>query len=637
MVTVRTDDGEYLDIPLLQAIGMFQAFHQADRPRLAEPGDVLDDLPDRARSLALERAHHVREALYGDPSGTWRAGSDPRFDPTVTTRKERIAQKVGDLAQTPGYSRSSFYRMIGKFESGGVRSLAPHQPEGPRHDNPLIGLQDDSYQVILRVLTDLQRHGSTVHLQARINRIRRELDSHGIDDPRLTPYTLEMAVRFVSQEIGLTGTAKSRRSQGARAQRGYRRPPPSMPGERIEIDATQANIEVYCPHTGRRFRPWLSVAVCVVTRLMSIRLSPDKPSGRDTRLLLFDLMSPLVLPERSRPHSLTLGVPDVVAFNPALNIGTVVMDHGGEYENLRVIDALARCGATIEFARTRRGMDKPFVESANRTLDIMQQDLAGYVGRGAQHRGDGVTPELTLAGLQSIFQEWATTYYPYRPHSGLPSPTTPGRYLTPAQRYEQALVCGGDLHVAPHPDDVFAFLDSVVLTIASDGVHVGNFRYDAPILNTIRHGTLSPLSRPGRERRFYFDPYDRARLFFRDNHDGRWHVLHAIHDDGSTFPPFSELVADDLTRFLGRSRLTRGERASAGTAFRRFAEHEARTETVRWSRDRARVEASVNDPASTPGSIETTNVDPPSPPPVNVDTFATWDTGTANDDTEDLW
>ncbi len=626
LVTVCTDSGEYLDVPLLQAIQIFRAFHEADRPRIDEAGDILEDLPENARTIALERARHIREALHGDPTGTWHSGSDPHFDPTVTTRTDRIARKITDLADQRGYSRANFYRMVDNFERGGVRALAPHQPQGPRYSNPLEGLQERSYEAVLRVLTELKKHGSTVHVQARVNRVCHELEAKNIDDPLLTPFNLERVVRFVSREIGLTGSAKHRRSQGARAQRGHRRPPPCMPGERIEIDATQANVEVYCPHTQRRYRPWLSVAVCVATRLITIRVSADKPSGRDTRLLLFDLLSPIVLPEQARPHTLVLGVPDAVAFQPGLNIGTVVMDHGGEYENFRVIDALARCGATIEFARTRRGMDKPFVESVNRTIDIMQQDLAGYVGRGADHRGDRVEPDLTLPALQAILQEWATTYYPYRPHTGLPSPTTPGRYLTPAQKYEQALVCGGDLHVAPHPDDVLGFLDNTTLSIASDGVHFKNFRYDAPILNTVRHGTLSPLSRPGRERRFYYDPHDRSRIFFRDDQHGTWHVLHAIHDS-TTLPPFSELVAEDLARFLGDRRQSRGSRNDAESVFGQFADHQAKNELVRWSRDRARIETAVRDPESTPGSVEAFVVDTPPPPPADVDQFATWDLG----------
>lgn len=635
IVTLRSDSGEFVEMPLLQAISIFRAFNEVDQPRVSEAGDILDDLPEHAQSLALERARHIREIIYGDSSGIVLPDSDSRYNPAATTRATRLATKVDDLAGQRGYSRAALYRMVSDFERGGVRALAPHQPEGPRFDDPRVGLEEDTLNAIYRVLLDFAKHKSTVGLQARKTRVLRELAELGIDDRRLSPFRLESVVRFISTDLNLSGKARTRRTTGARAQRGHRRPPPSMPGERIEIDATQLNVQVKCIHTNRSFRPWISVAVCVATRLLRIRLSPDKPSGRDTRMLLFDVMSPLVLPKHTRPHTLALGVPNEVDVQPGMSIGVLVVDHGSEYENYRVVDALARWGTTIELARTRRGMDKPYVESANRIWDIMQEDLAGYVGNGPENRGTGVESTLTLPALQSICQEWATTYYPHRPHSGLPSPTTPGHFLTPAQRYEQCLVRGGDLHVTPHPDDVFGFLDTVDLTVASDGVHYRNFRYDGPILNEVRHGAVSPLARPGRKRRFYYDPYDRSRLFFRDDHGGRWHVLTAIHDDGATFPPFSDLVADDLARFIGQKRLTRGLRDSAEVAFSQFSEQVAERERIRWSLDRARVANAVPDPQSAPKSTEISGIDAPPVPPVDMNTFAIWDLDPV--DTDEMW
>ncbi|WP_209448149.1 hypothetical protein [Rhodococcus qingshengii] len=635
LVTLQDDLGDYLEIPLLEALSIFGSICEIDQARATEPADVLSDLAEHVRLQTIERAAHVRTVIYGDPSGVVGPDSDSRYNPILTTRATRLATKAQDLAGTRGFSRTALYRMVSEFERGGIRAIIPYHPESPRLTDPRVGLREDTVDAIYRVLLNLAKHKSTIGLQARKTKVLRELDSLGIDDPLLSPFRLESIVRMLSTELNLAGTARTRRTNEARAQRGNRRPPPSMPGERVEIDATQLNVWVKCPYTGKETRPWISVAVCVATRLVTVRVTGEKPSGRDTRMLLFDVMSPLVLPEIARPHTLALGVPGETLVHPGMGIGVLVIDHGNEYENYRVVDALARWGSTIELARTRRGMDKPYVESVNRILAIMQENLDGFTGNGPEHRGDKIGPTLTLTALQSICREWATTYYPHLPHSGLPSPSKRGHFLTPAQRYEQCLVRGGDLHVAPHPDDVFGFLDAVDLVVSSDGIHYRDFRYDGPILNEVRRGAISPLARPGRRRRFYFDTYDRSRMFFRDDFDGRWHALAAIHDDGTTFPPFSELVAEDFSRFLGRKRLTREIRDTADVAFSKFADELAELERERWALDRARVANSAPIPQSSPETTEISGIDVPAAPPVDVNSFAIWDLEPAG--TEDVW
>ncbi|WP_155404299.1 DDE-type integrase/transposase/recombinase [Rhodococcus erythropolis] len=637
IATMRNDAGEYIEIALLQAIWMFNDFCMIDQPRITDTNDsdLLDDLPTHVKLQTIERAAHARTVIHGDPSGVVGPDSDPRYNPVLTTRPSRLRTLTRDLAGTRGYSRAQLYRMVSDFESGGIHALIPRHADKSRPDDPRLGLREDTLDTIYRVLLDLARHKSTVGLQARKTRVLRELDHLGINDPLLTSFRLEAVVRILSTEMTLAGTARTRRTNNARAQRGYRRPAPSMPGERIEIDATELNVWIRCPDTGKEIRPWISVAVCVATRLVTVRVTAEKPSGRDTRMLLFDVMSPLVLPEIARPHTLALGVPRETLVHPGMGIGVLVIDHGSEYENYRVVDALARWGSTIELARTRRGMDKPYVESVNRSLAIMQQNLDGFTGDGPENRGDDVNATLTLSAVQSICKEWAMTYYPHLPHSGLPSATKKGHFLTPAQRYEQCLIRGGDLHVAPHPDDVFGFLDCADLAVSSDGVHYRDFRYDGPILNEVRRGAISPLARPGRKRRFFYDSYDRSRMFFRDDFDGRWHTLTAIHDDGTTFPPFSDLVADEFSQFLGRDRLTREERDNAEVAFCKFADELAEHERKRWSLDRARVANSAPVPQSNPGTTETSGIGMPALPPVDVDTFAIWDLEPA--DTDEVW
>ncbi|WP_405148992.1 hypothetical protein OG308_03210 [Nocardia salmonicida] len=627
-VTLRRPDGEYLDASLLDAIAAFRRFIAVDLPRERDAGDIVEDLPKWAAEIAHERARHVREILTGDPTGLLSETSDPRFSPIQTSLADRVAMKVDDLREVEGYSRSQLYRMIrnysgdGSGDGGGVRGLAPYQPPAAREGDPRVGLDESTLDVVYRVLLDMRQHGSTTHMQARVNRVAKALEEAHIADPMLTPTRLEKLLRVLSAEWQLSSKATTRRNTAARAGRGRRRPPPVMPGERVEMDSTWANVNVVCPETGKVFRPWLSVAICVATRLIVIRVTPQKPTARDSRLLIFDLMRPLVLPDELRAPILPLGKPSQVRFSRAMNLGIVVTDHGTEYENHRMVDCLARWGTGVELARTGRGMDKPYVESANRTLDILEQDLLGYVGSCSDNRGSDVPAVLTLRALQTICSEWAATVYPHRPHTGLPSETRPGHFFTPAQRYEQCLIRGGNIAVDVHPDDVFGFLDTMELTIASDGVHYKNFRYSGDVLSHIEAGRISPLARLGRRRRFYFDPYDRSRLFFRDDHEQRWHTLHAVNESDEAYPPFSELISSDFSRFLARGKLTRSERTNADVAFMRFAESVAEKDLSRWAFDRARVEGAVPAPVGTAGTTEPAGVDLPAQFPIDTDRFA---------------
>ncbi|WP_157108706.1 integrase catalytic domain-containing protein [Aldersonia kunmingensis] len=620
-VTVREEDsGEFREITLAEAIRLVRLFVGVDAPRVADPGDVLDDLPPRARHTAEERAKHVRQIVFGDPDDPDGA-ADRQYSRLLTTESQRLDAKIAELRGVHGYSRANLYRFVTDFKSGGVRALAPYQPIGPPGTDPRRGLGETTLDVIYRVLTDLAYHGSTINLQARITRVRKALAADCIDDPLLTPGRLETVVRVLSKDLRLGSTAKTRQQLFARAVRGYRRAAPALPGERIEVDSTRLNTIAKCPYTGREFRPWICVAIDVTTRLITIRLTPDTPSGRDIRLLLFDVMAPVVLPDHPRPHLAILGAPRRIEA-PGLEIGTIVTDHGHEYENYGVIDLCARMGISIELARTRRGMDKPYVESANRILDLMQQDLPGYVGRSAEHRGAKVEATMTLAALQEICREWAATVYAYRPHSGLPSLSDPGKYYTPMQAYEVAVRRGGRIDVSPHPDDVYGFLESRECAIASDGVNLAGFRYFGDCLRDIANGRVTPTSRLGPKRRFYFDCYDRSRIFFRDD-DGRWHTLAAIHTNGEAIPPFSDVIADDLAVQLARLP-GREARGAVAVAFAEFVADVSQRHPALWSRDRHRVVDALPGPSGTTGTAGIPALPQQDAPPDEIALFGQW-------------
>ena len=106
-----------------------------------------------------------------------------------------------------------------------------------------------------------------------------------------------------------------------------------------------------------------------------------------------------------------LGVPKTVIIRQADEIGAVVIDNGREMLNVSTVDLAMRFGIRIEGCRARTGSDKGLVESANLTLDRVQQWFEGYIGRRPHKRGAKVTPALSYPALEMILQEYAHGYH----------------------------------------------------------------------------------------------------------------------------------------------------------------------------------------------------------------------------------
>lgn len=441
------DTGEDYEVPLTEAIRLFHEEYGHNHPAWDDSEshltDSLEGLTQRQQTIACERARHVREILYGDPSGIIGADSDPRFDPARSLLMTRIALKAEQLASTRGYSKSSLHRMVSTYTELGTRGLTRHAQTGSEPPRPTDGVDEAVVDQIYKTLNEMARKRSTMTLKACLVRVYTDLEKAGLDVSDLTYHRIKSIVEQIHQQLKLRHTARSRRSHQSRSTRGWRRPPPSYPGEHIEIDSTQLNVMVESPSGGKPLRPWVIVAICILTRVVFMRLTPQSPTSRDVRMLLWDIYGPTITEHCPEGGALPLGVPEEVAFpgHPLrMNIGTVVTDHGKEFENTAVIELLARWGCDIAYARTRTGSDKPYVESMNRTLDLFQQDLEGYVGQGPEHRAENIDGALSFRALDAILQAWLMSVYMHRPHSGLPARSGDGKsYFSPAQAYELAM------------------------------------------------------------------------------------------------------------------------------------------------------------------------------------------------------
>ena len=604
------ETGEENEVPLYVAIRLLnqEAGHNgpAHDGSTSHLNDSLEGLTQRQRETACERAGHVREILYGDPSGVISADSDPRFDPARSPVMTRIALKAEQLAGVRGYSRSSLHRMVSTYEVHGTRGLAPHSRSASEPTRPTDGVDDEVVDQIYKTLNELARKRSTMTLQASLVRVRTDLNKAGLDVSELTFHRIKSIVEPIHQQLKLRHTARSRRSLQSRSTRGRRRPPPSYPGEQIEIDSTQLNVMVESPSGGKPIRPWVIVAICILTRVVFMRITPQPPTSRDVRMLLWDIYGPTVTEHGPEAGALPLGVPESVTVSGhplRMNIGTVVMDHGKEFENTSVIELLGRWGCDIAYARTRTGSDKAYVESMNRTLDLFQQDLEGYVGQGPEHRGENVAGALSFRALDAILKAWLMSVYMHRPHSGLPARSGDGKsYFSPAQAYALAMRRGAVLDCPLTADDIYTVLDSAPVTVSSDGVRCRGLRYDGPALRSIKSGKVSPQMSLSRRKTVRFDPNDRSRVFFRDD-EGRWHVLHAIDRNGNTFPPFSDSIASEIAAMDARKLPSDEADVRNRTAFVEVIDQLARTQSHDLDVDRMRILDTVPDPVGMPSAL----------------------------------
>jgi len=151
-----------------------------------------------------------------------------------------------------------------------------------------------------------------------------------------------------------------------------------------------------------------------------------------------------------------------------------------------------------------------------------------------------------------------------RPHDGLRDPLTPGRALTPNERYAALVAVAGYVPVPLGPEDYIELLPVTWRVINSYGVKVGLRTYDSRELNPYRRQKSGIKARHDRWE-VRHDPYDISRIWIRNHHHGGW--LSATWTHLRTSPaPFGELIwtqARQVVASRGTDPVTEAEIAAA--------------------------------------------------------------------------
>jgi hypothetical protein len=177
------------------------------------------------------------------------------------------------------------------------------------------------------------------------------------------------------------------------------------------------------------------------------------------------------------------------AARPVIVPETIVCDHGKAFISHAFRASCRFLGINLQPARKATPTDKAHVERTIAAVGtLFAQYLAGYVGRGVEHRGWHITADRlwSLREAQDLLDEWIVTVWQNRPHDGLRDPLAPGRAFSPNEKYATLLESAGYAPAGLDPDDYVELLPSKWQTIGAAGVRIGRRTYDCDALDVLR-------------------------------------------------------------------------------------------------------------------------------------------------------
>ncbi len=528
---------------ILRDIAMATALEDPRTLLHAADQDAWELLPEQAQQVAAARAGHLNEVRTGSKYGLLAPGDarDPRYDPAVG-ETQRMKHKAEEL----GVHLATLYRQREAYLARGLMGLV--------HGN-FDPLRDPR-----EAFTAAELDAAATFVEQNLTEARRDLNKlRPLFNVYLQDQGVIITVRgrrnallaLAAAGKAIQGSATTKNSQANRPKKGSWRRRGQLPGEVIQIDSTPLNVALWSPDEDGpdTIRCDVVAAVDVGPGRAHGRLAVGKATARDACLLIHDIMNPIPASDRVDDDQLWarwMGVPQAleVGANLAVDLGTVITDHGREFVNRMLIGLLASLGVTVLFAGVRDPTFKAFVESLMRSLAGAQQLMPGYFGNSVANRAKKMPPRserLMHDETERALQNWMHLEYnetPLERHGVL---NHPRRALSPNEVRRLDLAHGAPLRLPRTPDLVYAFLPRLLLTPASDGLHSQHVRYWAPVLDQLQHHQ-GDKDKPGQPIVVRYDPYDMSRVFWHEPETYRWHTLHALGVDSGALPGFSEAL-----------------------------------------------------------------------------------------------
>lgn len=437
---VDEETGEVWEVEPNQLLAMdIDLYPDAEEDDTSARMEAFQALDAESKYHLEEIASHLNQIMTG--KRYWPGESpdsvevNPKYGPGVT-RTQRIKRKVAELENSHlNYKERTWWKFLGVYELDDASTLASFKSPGrPSQVDP-------KYAAALEAALDHYLSNGPMPdlrevLDLAVQYIEEAPDYKGAKVPSLaTQYRL---LRDRRRRLGIFGSNwKYAQSRAARPKASHIRPQAHMPGERLQMDTTRANVLVR-DYFGNEYRPEITLVNDPVTRMIYALIVSRSTGEKEIAALMLQLFTPKpdAPPLSPEAHYNLLGrnarhllkyLEDGGELGPATGMivvpRVVVIDRGRAYDNAWLRKLAAVMGFSIELSRPRTPTDKPHVERAIRTLNPILAKLPGYVGRNTVERGRGKAYRheelLTMAELETLLKAWAHHVYHHRPHKGL--------------------------------------------------------------------------------------------------------------------------------------------------------------------------------------------------------------------------
>jgi putative transposase len=545
------------------------------------PQPALERLPAETVENARWWERHLIEVITGvapgTPPGT---GPRPAYDPARRSLRQRELAKHEELT-TAGHrvGLSTLKRLRARYERDGLWGVIDHRaarrPAPAGYVNPRVVAA--TRQAIAEETG--RSTGTVTRLRHRVEQLLAETTETG-DPPAMPPQrTFYRLVARLAAGKHTFGSARTRRSLAKQPDGPFGTITAARPGEWTGIDSTPLDVRVVLDD-GTVDRVELTGLVDQATRTIAAAVLRPTTKAVDAALLLARALTPepmrpgwadaLRLTRSVLPYQSLTAIDERLAHaaaRPVIVPETIVCDHGKAYLSATFRAACRSLGISLAPAHPDTPTDKPIVERTLGSVStLFAQYVVGYVGRSTEHRGTGAEQAAawSMAGLQALLDEWIVAVWQNRPHDGLRDPLSPGRALTPNERYAALIDAAGYVPVPLGPEDYIELLPATWRVINSYGVKIGLRTYDSGELNPYRRQNSGIKARNGRWE-IRYDPYDISRIWIRNHHHGGW--LSATWTHLRTAPvPFGEQAWNHARQLLaarGSDSATEAEIAAA--------------------------------------------------------------------------
>ena len=516
----------------------------------------LDDVPEQAADQARWWERHVVEVLTGLPPDSMPGQQmQPEYDPRQRSMRQRELSKLAELReQGHEVGMTTLRRQRRNYQRDGLWGLVDGRAT---RATSITGRVDERVIAAVRRAIDEETDRSTGTV-ARLRRRTGQLlaAEHGTEAPPLpAERTFYRLVQRLARGKHTFGSARTRRSLDKQPDGPFGAVTAVRPGELMQIDSTPLDVRVVLDD-GLVDRIELTALVDQATRTVAAAVLRPTTKSVDASLLLARALTPepmrpgwtdaLRMSRSVLPHR-TLTTVDQrlsdAAARPVIGPETIVFDHGKAFLSQNFAAACRALGVSLQPAHPDTPTDKPIIERTLQTIGtLFAQYIAGYVGSSVERRGKNTdrTAAWSMIELQALLDEWIVAVWQNRPHDGLRDPITPGKPLTPNEKYAALVEVAGYVPVPLSADDYIELLPSTWRTINSYGVKLNNRTYDAQALNPYRRQHSGVAHKNG-QWQVHFDPYDISRVWVRNHHQSGWLTATWTHLRSAP-APFGELA-----------------------------------------------------------------------------------------------